>query len=537
MDLFFRKHWTSLLGVMFILAAVVTLFKYSLDQGWITNVMKIGFGLISGAGLSMVGLALTKRGTFYSAVQILMGLGACILYATFSFAGIYYGLWNPMTVLIGMSAVTIGVSLFAYRTDSRLLMNIALAGGILSPLFMQPMDDQVFTLFLYLFVLNTAFFFLSIAKRWNELRYSAFIGTWIVYGVYYVHFDPPTEGLWNMPIRYALAAFIYYLVGFMLSSWKTKRSFDGWNVYLSLTNGVLFGCWAIFILQGELHYAFVLALIGFVYVIIGAIIYKLTQDLNMAFVSHTISGMMMLLLAIAQLGSGMEIKPLISVIVWGTIAGVVAVIGQKMDWIGLKIISVAIWFIVGIYWFIVTWDTPRGEWFGTYIPFLNWGAMAWVLLAVIGFYYSMHEMRSPKKPRSIDSDANEELLSNVFALFSHLIVGGLLTVQISGVFYEYFDSASNNMMQLSLSVSWGVYALLLFLWGAYRGQNLFRWFGTVVLLIVAVKAMFMDLSGQDMLYKVLVLILLGGISFLITWVNNKWNTTKVQSAEEVHTKN
>jgi len=517
MESIMRKHWTSLLGVLFILAAFVTLFKYSMDQGWITDSMKIGFGLLSGIGLCVGGFALATRNMkWLSSVQIIMGLGACVLYATFSFAGIYYGLWSPMTVLIGMAAVTAGVSTYAYRFGSRLLMNIALAGGLLSPLLMQPETDQVFTLFLYLFVLNSAFFFLSIAKPWSELRINAFIGTWIVYMVYFVHFDPPTDGLWSMPFRYALAAFGYYLIGFLLSSLKNNRCFDGWNLYLSLANGVLFGCWAMFILQGDLHYAYILAFIGMVYIIVGAIVYQLTQQMNMAAVSQLLGGLLMLLLALAHMGSGMEAKPLINVFVWGGIAGGLAIVGQAKRWAFVTLASIVIWFFVGCYWFAVTWYAPRGEWFGVFIPFLNWGAMSWILLAAIGFYFSAQGIVF-KVNKGID-----KLLSNAFAVIAHLIIGGLLTVQIQNIFIVYFDEAANQLLQLSLSISWGVYALLLFLWGAYRRQLLFRVFGSIVILIVACKAIFMDLEGEDMLYKVLVLLLLGGISFLITWINGKW---------------
>ncbi|MCD9021448.1 DUF2339 domain-containing protein [Cohnella silvisoli] len=528
MEQIFRKHWTSLLGVLFILAAFVTLFKYSIEQGWITDNMKIGFGLLSGTGLCVAGLALASRSIkWLSTVQIMIGLGACILYSTFSFAGIYYGLWSPMTVLIGMTAVTVGVSAYAYRFDSRLLMNIALAGGLLSPLLMQPETDQVFTLFLYLLVINSAFFFLSIAKKWSELRIHAFIGTWIVYGVYFVHFDPPTDGIWNLPFQYALAAFIFYLVGFLVSSWKNNRCFDGWNLYLSLSNGVLFGCWSIFILQGELHYAYILGFIGIVFMISGTIIYRLTNRMDMASASQQLGGLLMLLLASTHLGNGMDSKPIVNVFVWGGIAGVLAIIGQIKRLAFASVSSLVIWFVVGCYWFIVTWDTPRGEWFGTFIPFLNWGAMSWVLLAAIGFYYSTKGIVSEA------AKGSEKLLSNIFALLAHLIVGGLLTVQIRNVYIVYFNESADQLLQMSLTLSWGIYALLLFLWGAYRRQILFRAFGAVVLLCVACKAMFMDLEGKEMLYKVLLLLILGGISFLITWVNGKWKGVEKEINSEL----
>jgi len=516
MDMLLRKHWTSLLGVLFVLAAFITLFKYSIEQGWITDGMKIAAGLLSGAGLCIAGQAMTGRGSKWaSGVQIAIGLGACLLYATFAFAGVYYRLWNPMTVLIGMTAVTAGVSFYAYRFDSRLLMNIALAGGLLSPLMMQPATDQVFTLFLYLFVLNSAFFFLSIAKGWSELRIGAFVGTWIIYAAYYVHFDPPTDGLWSMPLRYAVAAFVFYLVGLLVASWRNNRCFDGWNLYMTLANGVLFGTWSIFILNGELHYAYVLSLIGLCYLVSGAIVLQLTRRFQSASASQLIGGGALLLLAFSNLGSGMDVKPIVNVFFWGGIAAALAMLGHRKKYGVASLAAIAVWTVVGVYWFLVTWDAPRGDWFGTFIPFLNWGALSWVLLAFVGFYLSVTGIcfRMTKETTSF--------LSNLFAVLSHLIVGGLLTVQIENVFLVYAEDAPNRLVQLSLSVSWGVYALLLTLWGTVARQQLFRIFGAVVLLLVAGKAIFLDLEGEETLYKCAVLLVLGGISFLITWINGK----------------
>ncbi|MFC5531341.1 DUF2339 domain-containing protein [Cohnella yongneupensis] len=516
METIVRKHWTSLLGVLFVLSAFITLFKYSLDEGWITDVMKIGFGLLCGTGLSVAGLEASRKRRSAYVSQIVLGLGACVLYATFSFAGIYYGLWSPMTVLIGMTAVTAGVTAFSYRFGSRLLMNISLAGGLLSPLLMQPETDQVFSLFIYLFVINAAFFSISVAKRWSELRVHAFIGTWIIYAAYFVHYNPPVDGLWSMPLRYALAAFAFYAIGFMIASWRSNRCFDGWSMYLSLANGILFGCWAINILQDDLPYSVVIALLGAVFIGTGMFMLRLVGKADSASVSHMLAGMLLLLLASSSLGSGLEAKPLVNVFVWGGIAGLLALVGQVKHWMSAAIASVVIWTVVGIYWFVETWDAPRGEWFGTFIPFLNWGAMAWVLLAAIGFYYAMRGI----VVRSTDNSAY--VMSMLFALLSHLIVGGLLTVQIQNVFLVYFDEYSDQLLQLSLTVSWGIYALLLYLWGAHQRQILFRIFGSVVLVLVAIKAIFMDLQGEEALYKVFVLLVLGGISFLITWVNAKW---------------
>lgn len=512
-----RKHWTSLLGVLFVVAAFATLFRYSIDEGWLTDTIKVGLGLLGGGALALGGLGLAAKRPGAVAAEIVLGLGTCILYATFSFAGIYYDLWQPMTVLLGMTVVTVLLALYSYRYESRLLMNIALAGGLLSPLLMRPETDQVFTLFLYLLAVNAVFFAISILRGWSELRTVAFIGTWVLYAAYFLQFRPEPDGLWSMPLRYAVAAFLFYLLGFLLSSWRRNRCFDGLNLYLSLANGVLFGCWALYILRDYLQAGYTIGAIGLAYAAAGLFVRRLAGRFESYAASHGGGGLLLLLIAVAQAGSGLESKPLINVYLWGGIALALAVFGQVKRQPLAEGLSLAIWLCVGFYWAVVTWDAPRGEWFGVYIPFLNAAAVAWMLLAGLGFHYSMRL----SKPQAWAPPGLA--LSNVCALLSHLIVGGLLTLQIVNVFEAYFPDAARAAMQLSLSVSWGVYALLLCLWGTMRRQSLFRLFGSVVLVGVAAKAILLDLNGEEALYKAAVLLVLGGISFGITYVNGRWN--------------
>ena len=139
--------------------------------------------------------------------------------------------------------------------------------------------------------------------------------------------------------------------------------------------------------------------------------------------------------------------------------------------------------------------------------------MVWIVLAVLGFYCA-----SKVRYKSQDAESNV-IVANVYALLSHFVVGGLLTIQIVNVFDAYDWGAGKA---LTLSVTWAIYALLLFVWGAYSRQRLFRWFGSIVLLIVAIKAILLDLAGEDTIYKMIVFIVLGLISFVITWINQRW---------------
>ncbi|MCX7745560.1 MAG: DUF2339 domain-containing protein [Clostridia bacterium] len=509
----FKKHWITFLGSVFMFMAFSYMFKFAVDQGWISNEIKIGIGILVGAGFAVIGAFFSQKGKDISG-QILSGTGVALFYTTFSFAGIVFDIWTPMTVFLSMIAVTIGVSIYAFRLNLRIMMNLALLGALISPLVMEPQGDQVFTLFLYLLVINSAFFFVSVCKRWTELRLIPFMGTWILYAAYYLHFDPVG---WEMPFKYAVSAFLFYIVGLLISSWKENLKFDGLNMYLGVLNGGVFALWAFAILHGQISFSVILTGMGIIYLTASLVIYLLTRQYSIAVVAKFFGGLLLALIAAADLGSGLAVKPMISVYTWMFVAILVLMVGQIKKLEYLKLAAIVIWFGTGFYWFSVTWTTPLGIWFGKFIPVLNWSGMAWVLLAAFGFYLSLNVRINLFYRDQAEADY---YMSNIFAILSHLVVGGLLTFQIDNLWEEYTVDFID--LGLTLSVSWGIYALILFIWGAYSKQAVFRWFGSAVLVIVALKTLFINLNGSETIYKVLVLFILGIITFGISLINNMW---------------
>jgi hypothetical protein len=507
-----KKHWITVVGILFILSSIIYGLKMA---GWITNELKIGAGLVVGAGLIIAGIKLMQRKQ-ENVSQIIAGLGVGVLYTTFSFAGIYYSLWTPLTVFLCMLALTIVLSLYAYRFNLRLFMNISLCSGLISPLVLQSSQDLVFTLFLYLLVINASYFYISLKKNWLELRTISFVGTWILYAAYYVHFDP---AFWVTPYKYAISAFIFYVAAFVFSSWKDSLKFAGLNLYLGIVNAVVFGLWSLLILdKNNISFSVPLIAMGMIYIIAALIIYRLTKSITLPVMIKFFGGVMLILAASSQLGANFSAKPIISVFVWSGISILLFIIWRVKKLESLLIASVIIWLVIGIYWFSTTWTTTRGIWFDVYMPFLNWAGLAWMALAALGFYYSI------KANLNKWSSESNLILSMVLSILSHLIVGGLLKLQVMNMWEYYGDSFLKHVDQnLTLSMVYGFYALLLFLWGAYSRQTIYKGFGSIVLVLVAFKVFFLDGSGTEQLYKVITLFVMGVLYLLISYVNTKWS--------------
>ncbi|GMK41854.1 hypothetical protein PCCS19_49130 [Paenibacillus sp. CCS19] len=515
-----KKHWTTVLGVIFVLVSFITLLKYGSDQGWLNDPIKIGAGLLVGAAAGAIGLALHKRGgTAALAGEIGAGFGAAVWYTTSAYAGIYTTLWEPMLVLVVMSVITAAIAVYAYVHNSRMLMIVSLAGALLAPLVMRPESDQVLQLFLYLLVINTVMFAVSIAKNWVELRWTSFGFTWLLYAVYYVHFDPISDGWWSMPMRYLIAAFVFYLIAFYAAAWRTRNSFLCTDVYVSFANTVMFGAWAAGLLHSSSSMTILMLVIGAAYSLLALLLHRMRGAVAKPAAAgyiHGALGAVALLIGASGLGTGSVYRPLAAVFIWVGIAAAAVWLGRRLHNNWLLSSGSFIWLMTGVYWFGKAWDVPRLNWFGdVYVPFINGGALAWVALAALGFYMSRKVIF-----KSL-SQFDQSLVSVLYAIASHLIVGGLLTIQVMDWFDENHWSGHADLF---LSVVWAIHALLLFVWGAYSSQRVFRWFGSIVLIIVALKAVLLDLSGEDTIYKIIVFLLLGLISMSISWINARWST-------------
>jgi uncharacterized membrane protein len=504
MDL--KKHWTTVLGVGFLLVAFIYLLRISLDSEWFTPSVKIVIGLVFSVSLLGAGVQFILRKWLISG-QLTAGAGVAVSFTTFSFAGIYYDLWLPTTVFFAMIAVTLATAGFSFRLNLRILMNTALIGALIAPMILRPETDQVFTLFLYLLVLNSIYFFVAVYKRWEELTVSAFLGTWVLYFVYYITFNPEISSWWALPMRYAVAAFVFYLIAFAWGTWKLRKTFDGLNIYLGAINGVIFTFVAMIIINHVPNLSIdgsslVLLFIGGSYLLLAVVMYLLSKRLQISVMIYALGGMLLSLIAGSMFLEGHPYQTVMQVILWTIVSILFVFISKWQKFMPLLYVAQGIWFLVIIYWFVTTWGSTHGDWFGVYIPFMNNGALAWLLLAALGFYFA-----------TIMKDG----FHHVFGVISHIVLGALLTVQVENIWI-----GESIVESMTLSVTWGVYALLLFIWGAARKELLYRVFGSIVLGVVAIKAIFFDLWGSETYYKVLALVVLGLISFAITYVNNRY---------------
>jgi len=514
-----KKYWITSLGMFFLFLGFLYFLKMAIDQNWVPPVVRAVAGIVAGTSCMFAGFLFYKKEKIKTS-ELLAGFGISLIFATFAYTSFSSAIhWSTNSLFICVLALTGLFTWVGYRYNLHILLIISLLGGLLSPVILKAGQEQILALFLYLTVLNIAALFISVSKNWHEIRIISFIITVINYITYYVLFDPAS---WGKPFFYISCIFVVYMIGTMVALFRQKKNFVGLNLYLSIINAINYVFWAICIFNRfDISYNWATSLSGCIFIITSGFIYLYSRK-SILGPALTYFGLGILLLAISggemKYFSAGGINYVMSAGIWLLLAAIMFGAGMAIKKDELKYISAGGWVLLLIYWLCVAWEVKWVNWFGVpYIPFINPGALIWMSLAFMGFVFAAFLVK------------NYRGLSTMFGIVSHLVIGGLLTVQITNVWKAY---SVNFSVQLALSVSWTIYALLMFLWGAYNRDTIFRIFGSVVIIFTALKVMLFDLSGDATVYKVLCLVTLGIIILAISYINQRW-ALKEHSVENV----
>ncbi len=522
----FKKNWITYLGITFLFLGFLYFLKMAIDEAWIPPLARVAVGLALGVTGMFIGYNMFKKHLSLTA-QIIAGLGVGMTYATFGYASFSSEIaWSVHTLFLSLTTVTVAVSLIAAREDMRILMFISTLGGLLTPIVIQAQESQVWLLFSFVLLLNIGALYISAIKDWKELRVMSFVTTVIIYITYYLLFDPQQ---WQQPIFYLITLFVTYLVGLLISSIKDNRNFEGINLYLNLLNGINFVFWSILILdQFELAYAFPTIFTGFLFILTAATIYLLSNKSLLAPGIYGLLGIVVIAIATHDIGyhytkAGMHY--VITTCIWLFLIVLTFAAAQLSKTNALFKVSVFAWVIVLYYWFSKAWSVEWVSWFGVeYIPFINPGALAWMALAAAGFIGSRYlQAQSVAQKDAIEATVFKRL-STFTAILAHVVVGGLLTIQIQNAWEAY--AIKITRLNLILSNVWLLYAMTLFLWGAYAKEKIYKTLGTVVILLTSCKIIFFDLHASKSFEKVIFLMLAGGLILLIAYINKRSSNTE-----------
>ena len=166
----------AVLGAVALALSGLLFFKYSIEHGLITPVMRVVLGTVVGLGCIVGSRWLRPRGYEYPAAA-LAGGGIVILYGAFWAAHVLYSLIGLMPALILMVLVTTTACVLAVIDSSLLVAVLGLVGGFATPLLLSSGSDRPIGLFGYVLLLDLALLTVGSKRNWPSLGLLSLAGT------------------------------------------------------------------------------------------------------------------------------------------------------------------------------------------------------------------------------------------------------------------------------------------------------------------------------------------------------------------------
>ena len=195
------EYWLGKVGIALLLFGVAFLFKYSIDQGWLTPSVRVLFGLALGAFLIFQGLRLHVRRRHFS--QLLLGGGVATFYISGFAAYQVLRLVSHPVALGFMAAVTVLAFVLSLAQDEVSLALIGALGGLGTPFLLYTEGGSLPGLVGYTCLVLAGTTGIYFFKGWRSLLWTSVVGGWIVF---LIGLDsmPGNRGDWGAQDQWAL---------------------------------------------------------------------------------------------------------------------------------------------------------------------------------------------------------------------------------------------------------------------------------------------------------------------------------------------
>ncbi|MBI3633277.1 MAG: DUF2339 domain-containing protein [Candidatus Vogelbacteria bacterium] len=534
------------IGVISVILGVSFFLKVAFESGLIPPTGRVILGLLAGIFFIVFGEYMRKSQAKFSNILSATGLGLLYL-STYAAYG-YYGLITSAGFcFIFMSAVTVFGVILSIWTNSELLAMLTLAMGFFVPYLFGLSASNDLGYFVYTLSLNIGILSVAFFKKWRQLTFLGFLGTVLHFSSWYaMYYDPNKQAL----AVYALTIFyLIYLATSFANKFISNEKSDSSDLVMLSLNPAWFFTELYLLLQPNSYTALAFVAVGLSAAYIAfAYLFRVLRndDQNFALFLGSISA---ILLTIAI---PLYFQKEAVTIAWSVEAVIIALLGATTGNDGLKkasmgifAIALARFFLYDNYIDVSTWQLILNWKFFTYLVLTLTGT----ILAYLFGHIMGEEYRSDIKVLvvlwtivnllvflSVTSEINSYFerarfdLSNMITeetkqlpppspLDQNGPVPQAYNYNQAEILLHISDryAAINNQNNVSISIFWTLYAILLVSLGIILSNSFLRKSALLLFSITVVKVFIVDLSGQ-LLYRVLSLMVLGIICLIVSYL-------------------
>lgn len=515
-----QKYWILFLGFIVIFAAILYFIKVGYDQGLISSLGMVLIGSIASLALFILSVILYRQDIKLFS-QILAGIGCGGLYATFAYAN-FDNFWSDWVTLVLIFITTILICTLSFKFNLKVLTFLGLGAALFAPLLVRASNFHIGVLFIYIFIIDMAILLISYLKRWKILP---IVGMVLTFMHYFSYYNVVASPYWVEPFIYILLFFVLFSLGLFLNAKKEGKKMHLLFLILLAVNCVWFIAWMVFLTYTYWLPGFViLLLIGSLTIVYAALLYFLfdqTKEVSGVLFALGVIILLIASLTIDKITSFRGIEHIMRTGVGLLLAIIVLLTTLKLRMKIMLYATVLIWFAVYLQWFINAWNIKNTRWFGLkFTPLINPADLTWIALIILGFIIAAIYRKFDKDKSSKEQKISTKI-SIIIELLCHLAIGGLLTLDLSSIWYYYSIPLSISM---SYSFVWGIYALILFYWGYRNKLAFFIYFSDLVIILVVIKVLFFDISGKGELYRAFIILITGIIISFIGFLNYKYQS-------------
>ena len=510
-------NWLARVGILALIIGIGFFLKLAFDNDWIGETGRVVLGLLVGAALLGGGELWARR--YPAWAQAVTGGGLAILYLSIYAAHVLYFLVPATTALALSSLVTVAAAALALRHDARAVAVLGILGGFATPLFLADRLPGHWEILAYVLMLDLGVLFLAVARNWRWFTLLALLGSLALFGFWFEELNP---GLLPAQVGITLI-FLIFVAATTLFHLLWRRTPDFLDQCLIVLNGMAYFGISYGILYEEYRAwigGFTLLLALF-YGILGFGI--LAQYREQVRLSLFTLGMALVFLTIAV---PVQVDGPWVTILWAAQMVVLVwlsfLLGMpQLRWAALVILALVSFQLIVNYfapilfqqlisYFITSeWETAFFGEDRTYWPLANRRFMAPAAAIAATFLSAIFTQRWG----GWSASRGDAIVAPILLVTGNgLTLVALSTELIDAVnrgFFAIDPETAGNVISLSLSALWALYAAALIVLGIVRSSRWPRLAGLGLLAVPVAKLFLYDAFSLGLAYRVTAFIGLG----------------------------
>jgi hypothetical protein len=178
------EWWLSRVGIGFVVLAVVLLYGYAIDHGWITPPVRVLTGILVGAGLFGAAIRISPPGkvredTELGLRELLFGGGLAVWYVTAYAAAVWYELIPVPAARLAFFVLGIVSTWIALEERREIFGVLAVATGFAAPFILPAPVQSATELRLYLGAMASIGLIIYLMRGWHSIIWITFIAFWM----------------------------------------------------------------------------------------------------------------------------------------------------------------------------------------------------------------------------------------------------------------------------------------------------------------------------------------------------------------------